>query len=244
MIMNYRELLAGISGGHVLDVATGRGRSILNLMNSLADYERITAIDTVDYRAEAEQDILNHPDVDFIQMDARSLDFPAGTFDTVHIAHSLHHLTELPKVLAEMLRVLKPRGYLLIDEMYRDHQNDKQRVVVNLHDWWADIDTRLGICHNHTLTRAEITDLIEPLDLVEVRYSDWANLETEESELVKIGAGGIDQYLLRAKDLPDYSAFEKRGEALRRRLQTTGAQLATTLLVTGKKDSHPQVSDG
>ena len=123
---NHQDILGKISGGHVLDVAAGRGHSILTLMENLNDFTEFTAIDMVDYTTKSEDDILKHEKVNYIQMDARSMDFEDNTFDTVHISHSLHHLTDVPSVLNEMFRVLKPAGHLIVDEMYRDHQTEKQ----------------------------------------------------------------------------------------------------------------------
>ena len=234
-MVNHKDILGKISGGHVLDVATGRGRSILTLMANLNDFTEFTAIDTVDYTAESEDDILKHEKVNYIRMDAQSMDFGDNSFDTIYISHSLHHLTNLRLVLDEMFRVLKPAGNLIIDEMYRDHQTEKQLSVVFLHDWWADIDTSLGINHNHTFRRYEIISMIDQLDLSDTRYEEIINNEYKESELIQIGERGIDQYYQRAQDLPNFNELKVRGEQLRQRLHNVGAQLATTLLIVGKK---------
>ena len=232
---NHKDILGTISGGHVLDVAAGRGRSILTLMENLNDFTEFTAIDTVDNTSESEDDILKHEKVNFVPMDAQSMDFADNAFDTVSISHSLHHLTDASKVLDEMVRVLKPAGNLIIDEMYRDHQTEKQLVVVYLHDWWADIDTLLGINHNHTLSRHELIAMIDLLSLSDIRYADIINNEYKESELIQIGERGIDQYYQRAQDLPNLNDIKVRGDGLRQRLHNVGAQLATTLLAVGIK---------
>ncbi len=234
-MVNHKDILGKISGGHVLDVATGRGRSILTLMANLNDFTEFTAIDTVDYTAESEDDILIHEKVNYVQMDAQSMEFGDNSFDTVYISHSLHHLTNVRLVLDEMFRVLKPAGNLIIDEMYRDHQTEKQLAVVCLHDWWADIDTSLGINHNHTFRRYEIISMIDQLDLSDTRYEEIINNEYKESELIQIGERGFDQYYQRAQDLPNFNELKVRGEQLRQRLHNVGAQLATTLLIVGKK---------
>lgn len=235
IMKNHQDILGKISGGHVLDVAAGRGHSILTLMKNLNDFTEFTAIDMVDYTSESEDDILKHEKVKYIQMDARSMDFEGNTFDTVHISHSLHHLTDIPGVLNEMFRVLKPTGHLIVDEMYRDHQTEKQLTVVFLHDWWADIDTSLGINHNHTYHRSEIIAMLDHLDLGDTRYEEIINDEYKESELIQIGERGIDQYYQRAQELPNFDDFKVTGEQLRQRLHNVGAQLATTLLIVGKK---------
>jgi ubiquinone/menaquinone biosynthesis C-methylase UbiE len=232
---NHKAILGKISGGHVLDVATGRGHSIITLMKNLNSFTEFTAVDMVDYTAESEDDILKHAEVTYFQMDAQSMDFADNKFDTVHISHSLHHLTDVHRVLNEMVRVLKPDGHLIVDEMYRDNQTVKQLTVVYLHDWWADIDTSLGINHNHTYHHREIISMFDQLDLKDTWFEEIINDEYTESELIQIGERGIDQYYQRAQDLSNFDDFKETGEQLRQRLHNVGAQLATTLLIVGKK---------
>lgn len=232
---NHKDILGKVPGGLVLDVAAGHGRSTLALMQNLKNFKQVTAIDTVDFTDDSKQEVLKHEKVSFVQMDARQMDFTNNTFDTVHIAHSLHHLAEVEPVLQEMVRVLKPAGHLIVNEMFRDHLTEKQLSVVYLHDWWSDIDTRLGIIHNHTFRRQEIIAMIDHLDLKLTDFTDIIDLSYSESDLIRIGENGIEQYYRRAQDLPDFEEFRIRGEQLRQQLHNVGAQLATTLLTVGVK---------
>ncbi len=54
--------------------------------------------------------------LEFVQANAESLPFPAASFDCVTIAFGLRNVTDKPKALASMQRVLKPGGRLLILE--------------------------------------------------------------------------------------------------------------------------------
>ncbi len=49
-----------------------------------------------------------------LQCDATSLDFPDSTFDVVYSFGVLHHIPEVEKAVAEIRRVLKPGGELLV----------------------------------------------------------------------------------------------------------------------------------
>jgi SAM-dependent methyltransferase len=49
-----------------------------------------------------------------LECDATSLDFPDGTFDVVYSFGVLHHIPEVEKAAAEIGRVLKPGGELLV----------------------------------------------------------------------------------------------------------------------------------
>ena len=48
------------------------------------------------------------------QMDARALDFPAASFDTVCAMHILSVVPEPERVMAEMARVCRPGGHVLV----------------------------------------------------------------------------------------------------------------------------------
>ncbi|MEJ2293749.1 MAG: class I SAM-dependent methyltransferase [Candidatus Lokiarchaeota archaeon] len=48
---------------------------------------------------------------------ATNIHYPAMKFDVVFVFTVLHHIPEYPKALKEISRVLKPGGYLLIDEL-------------------------------------------------------------------------------------------------------------------------------
>ncbi len=80
---------------------------------------------------------------------------PAGSFDAVSSSSSLHHLEDLPRCMAEMLRVLKPGGHLIIRETHGDTMAPAQLTDVYLHRWAAEIDSALGSTHNPVFARRE-----------------------------------------------------------------------------------------
>jgi len=55
------------------------------------------------------------PGVQFKKMDMRALDYPDASFDGILAAYSIIHIPtpELPRVLTELKRVLRPDGYIL-----------------------------------------------------------------------------------------------------------------------------------
>lgn len=54
------------------------------------------------------------------QADSERLPFAAGTFDVVTCANSFHHYPHQDRAVAEMRRVLRPGGRLLLIDGYRD----------------------------------------------------------------------------------------------------------------------------
>jgi len=233
----YEEIFGPISGGRILDVATGNGNFIHALDATLKDYAEIIGIDTSDQFAAIFEQAFEGKPVHYLQMDGEKLDFPEASFDTVCIANSLHHLTDLPSVLAEMQRVLKRGGWLIINEMYQDGQSETQMTHVQLHHWWAAIDSAQGIPHNETYTRENLIDFARSLNLSDWQFHDVAYLNGDPKNpdtLVQLN-NAIDHYIQKAEGLSDQDNLQKRGEELRQRVQKIGFHSATALVAIGVK---------
>jgi ubiquinone/menaquinone biosynthesis C-methylase UbiE len=243
--MNYgREMknsmentLSTISGGNILDVATGSGGFITFLIDSLESYTEITGIDCNERSIEAARKAHSQPNIHFLLMDGTHLDFPDSHFDTVCMANSLHHMADLPTVLSEMLRVCKPGGNVIISEMYRDGQSETQLTHVNLHHWWAAVDTAEGITHYPTFTRQEIMDVANNLSLQHRTFWDDQDLESnpKDPEMIRELDGIIDRYIQRSQGLNGGAELCQRGEELRKRVHEVGFQGACSLFMIGKK---------
>ncbi|NDJ78670.1 MAG: methyltransferase domain-containing protein [Chloroflexi bacterium] len=229
-----------ISGGTVLDVATGPGSMITWMVEALKDFETITGIDAVDIteRLDGKASIFDREDVHFQQMDAHAMTFADASFDTVTIANSLHHMADPGQVLAEIARVLKPGGTLIVQEMYRDNQTAEQRTHIDLHHWWAAIDRARGITHNETFTRQALLDLLGESGLVSEAVFDFADLESDpyDSERLAFLHNRLDEYLAHAEQMPDFAAIQTQAEELRGRLETVGFRGATALIVLARKE--------
>ncbi|WP_433500417.1 class I SAM-dependent methyltransferase [Sphaerimonospora sp. CA-214678] len=121
-----RGWVCGQAAGTVLEVAVGTG---LNLTHYPRDVE-LTGVEwspsmlEVARRRAAE----TGRDVDLQQGDARSLRFPDGRFDTVVCTFSLCAIEDDRAALAEMTRVLRPGGLLLL----ADHVASSNRPVRTL----------------------------------------------------------------------------------------------------------------
>ncbi len=233
-----QQILGTISGGKVLDVATGSGGFIHLLIEGLRDFDEIIGIDTTDRGAAAfTAAFTDRPNIHFAQMDAAQLNWPDASFDTVCISNSLHHLADVPRVLAQLDRVLKPGGHFIISEMYRDGQTAEQQTHVELHHWWAAVDTAQGVIHCETYAREQLMAIIATLNLQPLTLTDVCDLsgDPKDPELIQELGGIIDRYLERAARLPQAAALSQRGESLRQRTQTIGFHSATTLMAVGQK---------
>ena len=170
--------LGSVSGGRILDVATGRGEFIDTLMKTLKDYDSFVGIDHCASDASKEEmesakKRFEGKPVRFLEMNAENLAFEDESFDTVCLSHSMHHLARIDRVLAEMKRVLKTGGNFMLQEDYCDgDQTEAQKAQVLEHAWEARIDSSLGITHNRTFTKQRIINIVNALELRELEVFD------------------------------------------------------------------------
>ena len=229
------ELYTGISAGRVLDVGTGRGGFVEELIAELKDCDEIIGIDIDGDLSEGfRKRFADYPRVRFQQADALSLPFEDESFDTVSVAGSLHHLSDPRIGLREMMRVLRRGGHLILVEMYRDGQSETQQTHVMLHHWWAAIDRLGGTVHRETYTRGEVVDLVNDLDLSRLTMRDESYLHEDPKNPEQLAQlqSSIDQYLDRAAGQPDLLA---QGAEIRERLRSVGFHGATVLVAVGGK---------
>ena len=250
------ERLGSISAGRVLDVATEGGGFIDTLIKTLKAYDSFVGIDYCPSEAskehmEAAKKRFEGKAVQFIQMNAENLRFEDGSFDTVCISHSLHHLASIDRVMIEMKRVLKRGGDFILQELYCDgEQTEAQKADELEHAWEARIDSLLGITHNKTLTRQEIIDTTDGLKLSEIEIFDATHpvdcLFCErryECENPKNRATfhqaikEIDDGIKRIEnhpDLPTRMRLMEEGQKVKEAIARSGVSPASYLFVVGK----------
>jgi demethylmenaquinone methyltransferase/2-methoxy-6-polyprenyl-1,4-benzoquinol methylase len=99
------------AGERILDLAAGTGTSSMALAKSGAE---VVAADFSKGMIEVGR--RKHPGLTFAEADAEALPFPDGEFDAVTISFGLRNVEDPKKALAEMYRVTKPGGRLVICE--------------------------------------------------------------------------------------------------------------------------------
>ncbi len=233
----FEELFTDINGGRVLDVATGEGGYINILRRYLSSYASITGIDSSERVIRIARGVYQNPEIHFVQMDAEQLGFETGSFDTVNISASLHHLENVAKVLAEMKRVLKSGGRFILTEMHRDGTTEAQFNAVRIHHWAAAVDSSLGILHDRTFARDEMLDFVDELNFHNVTIRDFTNTNSDpmDEKTLKSIAGYLDRYVQRAQRTTGSQVLIQQSEELRRSLQEKGLQREPVLIVVAEK---------
>lgn len=98
----------------ILDLAAGTGASAVSLARSGADV--VAADFSPGMIAEGKRRHAGIPNLTFVEADATALPFADGEFDTVTMSFGLRNVNDPRKAIAELLRVTKPGGALVICE--------------------------------------------------------------------------------------------------------------------------------
>lgn len=164
------------ASGDTLEVAVGTG---LNLP-LYAEAVRLTGLDLSPEMLQIAKDRAAElsRDVDLREGDAHDLPFENGSFDTVVCTYSLCNIPDPAKALAEMVRVLRPQGRLILV----DHIRSSSRSILWLQKLIEFFSRRLEGEH---MTR-------RPAELVE-------KLRVDIIERERLGRAGVVERLIALK---------------------------------------------
>ncbi len=228
-------VLGHVSGGRVLDAATGDGQFIRFLLDGLRDHGEIIGIDS----EPSEEALFNErfageDGIRFELMDVLNPRFPDGSFDTVSMANSLCVFEDPAPVVARLKRLVRPGGHLIVTSEYRDFQSVPATVYVDLHDWWAAVDRALGKTHRGGLPRAELAGFFSGLGLGDLRLFDVGDADQDPMDPALIARidGVIDRTIQRADG---HRELQGRGETLRERMHVAGFGLPVALVAVGQR---------
>ncbi|MCD4706923.1 MAG: class I SAM-dependent methyltransferase [Candidatus Sabulitectum sp.] len=227
--------LGKLPGGAVLDVATGAGNFASAMEHCFANCYSVIAIDSSAGSLKLINERIESDKILPAAMDGSLLAFKDGTFNTVAISNSLHHLNNPDAILREMMRSLAPGGHFIIMEMFRDgDQTSSQQTHTMLHNWWAAVDSRNGVVHNPVFTQKELKERAENIGLTELEFHINEDLSGNpfDPELMSYLSKALDTYEKRAADMED---LMKQGRTVRRYLKKHGFTGARALIAVGTK---------
>ena len=230
-----QDVFGHLSGGKLLDMATGNGFFIQVLLDHLKDFKEMIGIDTNDKILETARKRFSQPNISFQNMSCECLTFPDESFNTVCISNSLNHFADIHHVLQEMKRVLRDGGYFIIHELFCDGQTERQLTYVYLHHMRAEMETLLGKTHNKIMAKHEILDLIATLDMGKIALTEYIDTNFfKQTKFESIVARNRD-IMERLRGHTAYKAYKQQLEIYAQRLYDIGIELATELLFIGKK---------
>jgi len=132
------QRLAPRPGEHILEVGFGTGHCIVKLVRAVGPAGKIFGVDISDKMVALTNDLLQSENlenrVELTCGDAEALPYEDNSLDGIFTSFTLElfDTSEIPKVLAEWLRVLKPGGRLAVVAMSKV---GKQGVLLKAYEW-------------------------------------------------------------------------------------------------------------
>lgn len=233
-LINY---FIDIKAKNILDVGTGEGGFLPVLLKTFPG-AIITGIDpNTDSLKVSEQ---KFPGIRFLEMEAEKLHFDDDQFDVVSISMALHHLPKIKKALKEIKRVVKPGGFIIINEPVSDNLNPAQEVYKMYHHFRSRIDRLMGTYHRQTFTCNAILQMLKTAELpvqfyFENRY--YSHLSKFNGEL-EVRVEKMKEMLENIKGLPEYNQMQPQIEEFREKALKRGFQQPTNLVIVIRKIIH------
>ncbi len=133
-LLYVNRLLKYIKLENYLDIGTGNGQ-IASVITDDYNIKNTYGIDLYD-----PENYQGPTNVKY-QKSKIPLPFKDNMFDLITCFQSLHHLDDIEKMLTEIVRVLKPNGYIFIRE-HNAYNNYIKKVLYDDHAKWDDFDPK------------------------------------------------------------------------------------------------------
>jgi demethylmenaquinone methyltransferase/2-methoxy-6-polyprenyl-1,4-benzoquinol methylase len=104
-------------GGRVLDVATGTGDLALAMVDRVGSQGAVVGVDFAAVMLQLAQVKDPTGQVEWLQGNALDLEFADDAFDAATVGFGARNFADLDRGLAEMARVVKPGGHVVVLEM-------------------------------------------------------------------------------------------------------------------------------
>ncbi len=215
----------------ILDVGTGPG-NFIKVLKQAFPKASVTGVDPdLESLEKAKEEF---PEATFQKMTGEKLQFEDNTFDLASISMVLHHLSDVQKTLAEMKRVVKPGGWIVVNELFSDNLNPAQEVHKQMHHFRSKIDRLKGVVHNEAFTRKDILGQVEMAGLQIGLNFDFKNPpKTVTEEDIQERKAKLHEAVETIKNREEYERLLAQIPEIETALEKHGFEMATRLVVVG-----------
>ena len=126
-------LLDAKPGETILDIGCGNARDIIPILRAGARIVGVDLSEGMIHHARLDLAAAGHRDVDLAVGDATLLKYPSASFDKILCSEVIEHVPDADAAVAEMSRVLKPGGTLVISTPNRSSWYGFDRYVLWRH---------------------------------------------------------------------------------------------------------------
>lgn len=234
-MLHLKEYLPGLKPGMALDVGTRYGEFAFTLAEAMPAGSRVIGLDCDAKTVEEAREKNAGKGVEFMVGEGAHMDFPDGSFELVAISNTLHHIEDYDAVLDEMLRILRPGGVFLVNEMFSDGQNEAQQTHFLQHCFEAKLDMLSGGFQRPTWRKDEIVEILRRLPLTDVKTVELMEEAGMDAKLAEKNAKLVRAVEKHAAARPEYEALLDEARAIQARCRQTGIQRCTQFVYIGKK---------
>jgi len=175
---------AFLPGARVLDVGCGRGATVERLVSQY----HLQAIGLDPSEVLLEYGRRKYPAINLIQGLGEELPFPANHMDGVFTECALSVMEHLDKALKEIFRVLKPGGWLVINDVYA-RNSDRLQALQELN---------LDSCIRRALPKEQLINMLLEQEFYIVNWTDHTNLLTQLMVDLIMTHGSMNEFWLKS----------------------------------------------
>ncbi|AFQ43192.1 DVU_1556 family methyltransferase [Desulfosporosinus meridiei] len=170
-------------GARVLDVGCGSGATVDRLVSLYG----LQALGLDPSALLLESGLKKNPSLNLIQGQGEDLPFPAQQMDGVFAECALSVMADLDQVLQEIFRVLKPGGWLVINDVYAKNPDGLTGLQA----------LKLDSCIRRALPKEALVDKLLQQGFRLVNWMDHTNLLTQLTVNLIMTHGSMDNFWLK-----------------------------------------------
>ncbi|MCO1601841.1 DVU_1556 family methyltransferase [Desulfosporosinus nitroreducens] len=172
-----------LTGARVLDVGCGSGATVERLVSQY----QLQAIGLDSSEVLLESGKKRNPDLNLIRGLGEDLPFPVNHMDGVLAECALSVMEDLDQVLNEIFRVLKPRGWLLVNDVYARNPEGLQGLR----------ELKIDSCIRRALPKEQFVNKLVVHGFKIVDWTDHTNLLTQLTVDLIMAHGSMTQFWLK-----------------------------------------------